>query len=83
MGSQEEITIYQLAKHVADRLGSSSEIVFRTYEQVFGNDGFEDMRRRVPDLTRIGQAIGWEPTRNLDQIIDDVARNNGVAAGAR
>jgi UDP-glucose 4-epimerase len=73
VGSQEEITMHQLATRVKERLASNSDIVFRTYEEVFGSDGFEDMRRRVPDLTRIGQAVGWTPTRNLNEIIADVA----------
>lgn len=83
VGSQEEITMHQLAQLVKQRLASSSDIVFRTYEEVFGSEGFEDMRRRVPDLTRIGEAVGWTPTRNLNEIIDDVARNVAVAARPR
>jgi len=71
VGSQEEVTIVELAERVRARAGSSSEIQLVPYEQAHGA-GFEDMLRRVPDLTKVGNAIGWSPQRTLDQIIDDV-----------
>lgn len=80
VGSQEELTILDLAQRVIQRLESRSEIVFRTYEEVYGSEGFEDMRRRIPDLTKVHGVIGWKPSRCLDQIIDDVAKSMAVSA---
>lgn len=71
VGSQEEVTILDLAERVRARAHSSSAIEVVPYEQAHGA-GFEDMSRRVPDLTKVNQAIGWGPLRTLDQIIDDV-----------
>jgi UDP-glucose 4-epimerase len=72
VGSQEEISIADLAVRVIDRLGSSSPIVKVTYDEAY-EEGFEDMPRRVPDTAKVRGLIGWQPSRNLDQIIADVA----------
>lgn len=72
IGSDEEISIADLARKVISLLGSKSEIKFVPYDQVYG-EGFEDMQRRVPSIRRIAGLIGWKPTRNLNQIILDVA----------
>jgi len=72
IGSQEETTIQQLAERVKRILGSDSEITKVSYEQVYG-EGFEDMQRRMPDITKINQFIGFEPKTNLDNIIRAVA----------
>jgi UDP-glucose 4-epimerase len=69
---REEITILELARRVAQRTGSTSEIVLMPYEQAY-EEGFEDMRRRVPDLTRLRALLGYEPQVQLDEIIDRVA----------
>jgi UDP-glucose 4-epimerase len=61
----------QLAKEVMVRTDSTSELRFIPYEQAYG-DGFEDMERRVPDITRIRRLTGWSPTRSLDDILNDV-----------
>ncbi len=50
---------------------SKSEIVLLPYEEAY-EQGFEDMRRRVPDITKIDAAIGWKPTIPLPQILKDV-----------
>ena len=71
MGSQEETTILDLAKRVIAATDSDSEIAFVPYDQAYG-EGFEDMERRIPDISRIGDLIGWRPRRNLDEIIRDV-----------
>lgn len=72
IGSQEEISILDLARFVKDRLGSSSEIVFVPFEEVY-DQSFEDMQFRVPDLRRIREAIGYEPRTSLAEIVDLVA----------
>lgn len=71
VGSADEITIRQLADRVIARTGSSSSIVAVPYEAAYG-PGFEDMLRRVPDTSRINEAIGWSHGRTLDDILDDV-----------
>lgn len=80
IGSQEEITILDLARRVVRLLGSASEIKFIPAQEVYGADGFEDMQRRVPDTTKIRQLIGWQPARILDEIIRDVADSERAAA---
>ena len=72
IGSDQDITILDLAKRVIDRVGSSSKIQYQSYADAY-DSSFEDIRRRVPDLTRIQQTIGFEAKRDLDAIIDDVA----------
>ncbi len=71
IGNNVEISILDLAKQVREMCGSKSEIVFIPYEKAY-EEGFEDMPRRVPNLTKIHAAIGWQPTRTLPQILSDV-----------
>ena len=71
IGNTEEVTILDLAQRVIARAGSKSAIEFVPYERAY-QPGFEDMNRRVPDVSRIGQLIGWQPTIRLDQILQDV-----------
>ncbi len=61
----------ELAQCVVEAAGSSSEIRLIPYEQAYG-EGFEDMRRRVPNTARIRDLVGWEPRHGLDQIISEV-----------
>lgn len=68
IGSNEEVTILELAERVKSIIGSSSEIVKVPYAEAY-EAGFEDMQRRMPDLTKIKRLIGYEPTVKLDQII--------------
>jgi UDP-glucose 4-epimerase len=75
IGGQQEITILDLAKRIKELAGSESKIVFIPYEKAY-EEGFEDMMRRVPDLTKVNRLIGYEPKVPLDDIlrsvIDDV-----------
>lgn len=71
VGSQEETSIYDLARRIIDLTNSDSEIVLVPYEEAY-EQGFEDMERRVPDLARIEAAMGWKPNRKLDEILSDV-----------
>jgi UDP-glucose 4-epimerase len=71
IGNDEEITIGALATKVKNATGSRSEIVTVPYDLAY-EAGFEDMARRVPDLTKIRTAIGYEPRVSLDRIIEDV-----------
>ncbi len=68
IGSNEEVTILELAERVKTIIGSSSEIVKVPYAEAY-EAGFEDMQRRMPDLSKIKRLIGYEPTVKLDQII--------------
>lgn len=71
IGSDEEVTIEELARHVLARTGSASPIEFVPYEQAY-EAGFEDMRRRVPDTRKIRAAVGWEATTPLTDTIDQI-----------
>jgi UDP-glucose 4-epimerase len=80
IGSDEEVTINQLAELVKEVTGSDSPIVHVSYEDAYGSD-FEDMRRRVPDLSRIRAAIGYTPTKSLREIVEAIAGNLRGQAG--
>lgn len=71
IGNHEEISIYDLARQVREMSGSSSEIIYVPYEKAY-EEGFEDMPRRVPDISKITAAIGWTPSIGLPQILADV-----------
>ena len=71
IGSSEEITILDLANRIRDAAGSDSEVRLIPYSEAY-EEGFEDMHRRVPDTSRIREAIDWAPTRDLDEIIAGV-----------
>jgi UDP-glucose 4-epimerase len=71
IGGTGETSIKQLAEKIIERTKSTSSITYTPYDQAYPA-GFEDMQRRVPDITKIKNAIGWEPKNSLDAIIDDV-----------
>ena len=71
VGSSEEITIRSLAERVKELSGSPSPIRTVPYDEAY-EEGFEDMRRRVPDLSKIGALLGWRPTHDLDAILRSV-----------
>jgi len=75
VGNIEQISIDNLAKKVIEITGSKSSIEKIAYETAYP-EGFEDMQRRVPDISKIKQILGWEPKINLDQIIKDIAAFN-------
>lgn len=71
VGMTEEVTITELAQRVKKATGSTSEIIYVPYAQAY-EEGFEDMRRRIPDISKISQLIDWEPSLRLDDILRDV-----------
>jgi UDP-glucose 4-epimerase len=71
IGSDEEVTIRELAERVRAQAGSSSEIVSVPYTEAYPQ-GFEDMARRVPDVSKLERMIGFRPRTPLAKIIDDV-----------
>src|SRR5215204_3517516 len=72
IGNAQEISIKNLAQKAIEMTGSTSEIQFIPYEEAYG-EGFEDMQRRVPSIDKAKRLIGFQPTRTLENIINDVA----------
>jgi UDP-glucose 4-epimerase len=72
VGGVGETTIKQLADKIVERTKSTSTITFTAYDDAYPA-GYEDMQRRVPDINKIKNSIGWSPANTLDNIIDDVA----------
>jgi UDP-glucose 4-epimerase len=73
IGATEEVSILQLAERTKKLTNSTSRIEFIPYSEAYA-PGFEDMKRRVPDTTRLHELIGWRPELNLDSILDRVHR---------
>jgi UDP-glucose 4-epimerase len=78
VGSTERIRVIDLAERVRALTGSISELVFVPYNQVYGL-GIEDTLHREPSIDKIGAAIGWSPTRDLDAILQDVIEHTRTA----
>ena len=79
IGNDEEVSIIALAERVKSLTGSKSPIRIVPYSEAY-TAGFEDMVRRVPDLTKVRRLIGYYPTRNLDEILADVLADQAVGA---
>ncbi len=71
IGSQEEVTIEELARRVIRLTNSSSTVEHIPYEEAY-EEGFEDMQRRIPDISKIKTLIGFQPSMTLDEIIHSV-----------
>src|SRR5205814_2194977 len=71
VGSTERVTIGELADRVLALTGSRSEVAYVPYDEVYGQ-GIEDMLHRQPAIEKVTEAIGWSPTRSLDDILADV-----------
>ena len=74
VGSQEEVTIEDVAKKVIALTQSRSQIIYVPYQEAY-EEGFEDMQRRVPDTTKLHNLIGFRPTLNLQEIIQSVVES--------
>ena len=72
IGNNQQSSINQLAERVISLLGSNSKIERISYKDAYPQ-GFEDMQRRVPDISKIKRVLGWSPQLDLDQIIKDIA----------
>ena len=72
VGSTNEISIKDLAEKVISITGSKSQIEFKKHSEIFG-DNFEEPARRVPDISKLSKATGWQPKKNLEMIISEVA----------
>ena len=75
IGNNQQISILELAKRVIQITDSKSEIIKISYTEAYP-DGFEDMQRRVPDISKIKNVLGWSPEIGLDQTIKDIATFN-------
>jgi UDP-glucose 4-epimerase len=73
VGALNETTIMGLAETVVRITGSSSPIRRLSYEEAY-EPGFEDMERRIPDISKMARVLGWHPRRSLDEIVADVVR---------
>jgi len=71
IGSQEEISIENLAKKITEIAKSKSKLVYISYEKAY-EEGFEDMQRRVPDTAKVNKLVGFKPTIDLEGIIKSV-----------
>ena len=78
VGSDREVTINELARNVREAAGSDSQIVHIPYDEAYA-EGFEDMDRRVPDLSKLVRAIGFKPSTPLEEIIADVIAEQRAA----
>jgi UDP-glucose 4-epimerase len=76
IGSQEEVTILDLATRIKTAAGSDSELRMIPYSQAYG-EGFEDMQRRIPALDKVWDLIRWRPRRQLDEILRDMIEHHG------
>jgi len=81
LGGSFEVSIMDLARRIVEITGSSSTIQLVPYEQAYG-EGYEDMRRRVPDNTKARELVGFDPRTTLDEIIAAVAADQRAAAAA-
>jgi UDP-glucose 4-epimerase len=81
VGSAERVRILDLAQRILDLTGSRSELTFIPHDQVYGL-GIEDVLHREPSIEKINSAIGWQPTRTLDEILRDVVEHTRAAVVA-
>ena len=77
VGSANEISIIDLAKKVISKLNSSSQILFKSFSENFGEE-FEEASSRVPSIAKIQSAIGWQSTKGIDEIIDDIVLSKSI-----
>jgi UDP-glucose 4-epimerase len=73
VGSNQEITILDLARKVKELTNSKSEITFVPYDEAY-EEGFEDMPRRIPDISKVNRQVGFQPERSLDGILESVIK---------
>jgi UDP-glucose 4-epimerase len=78
VGSSQSISILDLARRIIAMTGSSSEIGFLPYAEVYGQ-GIEDMLHRIPSTGKIRSAIGWQPRFDLDAILADIVEHARAA----
>jgi len=77
VGSSDEISIKDLAKKVTSITNSTSEIIYKSFSENFGEE-FEEAQSRVPSITKIYSAIGWQSIKSIDEIINDVVAYKSI-----
>ena len=82
VGHTKEISVYNLAALIKEVTKSTSEIVFLPYEEVY-EAGFEDMPRRLPDIAKIRRLIGYQPTRDLVEMLESIIAHERLQLEAR
>jgi len=81
IGSNEEISILDLARRIKELTGSDYEIALVPYDEAY-EEGFEDMPRRVPDISKVNKLVGFKPERSLEDILKTVIEfHSGRAVG--
>jgi len=81
VGSDQPVSIRELAQAVIQRIDPKISLQFIPYQQAYGAD-FEDVRRRVPDLTRLETTLGTKPHLSLGEILDDIIRHKQISGFA-
>ena len=71
LGTNNEVSIKELAQLIIDMTGSASEIIYIPYEKAY-KYGFEDMQRRMPDISKAHNIFGFKPRKDLQDIIRDI-----------
>jgi UDP-glucose 4-epimerase len=74
IGGLGEISILNLAQLIIERTGSKSDLGFMSYDEAYAV-GYEDMARRVPDISKLTSFTGWVPKLNIKNIIDDTIKS--------
>jgi UDP-glucose 4-epimerase len=74
VGGKDEISILNLAKLIIELTNSKSNIIFQSYKEL-SKKGYEDISRRVPEISKIKNYVGWEPTLDLHSVIDDILKS--------
>jgi UDP-glucose 4-epimerase len=74
IGGKGEISILELAKLIIKQTNSESDITFTDYEDAYAA-GFEEMARRVPDISKLANFTGWEPKLGIEAVIEDVSKS--------
>jgi len=82
VGHTKEISVYELASLIKDMTNSTSEVIFMPYEEVY-EAGFEDMPRRLPDISKIKRLIGYHPTRDLGEMLGSIIAHERVQLEAK
>jgi len=72
VGSTESIRIRDLAERIRTATESDSELLFVPYDEIYRHGIVEEMLHRIPSIDKVGRAIGWAPSRSLDDILADV-----------
>lgn len=80
IGSDRPISVIDLAREVIGRVNPEIGVEYLPYNRAYGED-FEDVRRRVPDVTRLYEAIGFKPTMPLSEILDDIIASRRAETG--